>query len=163
MKVIDDFLPSSEFEKLQSILMEDTFPWYYNDNLVYRGDKKYGFIHLFYNPRPELEHVEVSTYFSILNYTIQKLECKKIHRIKANLNPRTLLHDKGGYHIDGTGSTHTSILYMNTNNGWTHIKGYDRVKSVSNRMVIFDSNLKHTGVTCTNEKRRVMINFNYDF
>ena len=162
MKVIDDFLPSFEFEKLQSILMSDTFPWFYNDSLVYRGDKKYGLIHLFYNPRPELEHVEVSTYFSILNYTLQKLECKKIYRIKANLNLRTLFHDKGGYHIDATGSTHTSILYMNTNNGWTHVKGYDRVRSVSNRMVIFDSNLKHTGVTCTNEKRRVMINFNYD-
>ena len=74
-----------------------------------------------------------------------------------------MFHDKGGYHIDGYDCSHTSILYMNTNNGWTHIKGYDRVKSVSNRMVIFDSNLKHTGVTCTNEKRRVMINFNYDF
>ena len=161
MKVIDDFLPSSEFEKLQSILMGNTFPWHYNDSLVHKGDKKYGFFHLFYDPR--LMSVQVSPYFSILNYTLQKLGCKEIGRIKANLNPRTLFHDRGGYHIDGVGSTHTSILYMNTNNGWTHVKGYDRVKSVSNRMVIFDSNLKHTGVTCTNEKRRVMINFNYDF
>ena len=32
----------------------------------------------------------------------------------------------------------------------------------ANRMVIFDSNLEHQGVTCTDEKRRVIVNFNYD-
>ena len=56
----------------------------------------------------------------------------------------------------------TSILYLNTNNGWTAIKGYGKVENVANRMVIFDSNLQHTGVTCTDQNRRVMINFNYE-
>jgi hypothetical protein len=28
-------------------------------------------------------------------------------------------------------------------------------------MVIFDSNIKHAGITCTDEKRRVVVNFNY--
>ena len=55
----------------------------------------------------------------------------------------------------------TSILYINTNNGWTVIKGYGKVESVANRMVIFDSNLQHSGVTCTDKNRRVVINFNY--
>ena len=55
----------------------------------------------------------------------------------------------------------TSILYLNTNNGWTAIKGYGKVERVANRMVIFDSNLQHSGVTCTDKNRRVVINFNY--
>ena len=55
----------------------------------------------------------------------------------------------------------TSILYLNTNNGWTAIKGYGKVENVANRMVIFDSNLQHSGVTCTDKNRRVVINFNY--
>ena len=57
----------------------------------------------------------------------------------------------------------TIVYYINTNNGYTEFENGVRVESVSNRACIFDSNLKHTGVTCTNEKRRVMINFNYDF
>ena len=51
---------------------------------------------------------------------------------------------------------------MNTNNGWTEFKKRGRVKSVANRAVIFDSNLEHRGVTCTDANRRVLINFNYE-
>ena len=46
--------------------------------------------------------------------------------------------------------------------GWTQFKKGGKVKSVANRMVIFDNNLLHAGVTCTDEKCRVVMNFNYD-
>ena len=49
---------------------------------------------------------------------------------------------------------------MNTNDGYTEFENGHRVESVANRVVIFDSNIKHTGVSCTDEKRRVVINFN---
>ena len=55
----------------------------------------------------------------------------------------------------------TAILYLNTNNGYTEFKSGDKVKSVSNRVVVFDSNLKHRTVTCTDQKTRIVINFNY--
>ena len=55
----------------------------------------------------------------------------------------------------------TSVFYINTTNGWTQFKNGDKVKSVSNRIVTFDSNLIHQGVTTTDEKRKVVINFNY--
>jgi hypothetical protein len=35
------------------------------------------------------------------------------------------------------------------------------VESIANRMVTFPANMRHTGTSCTNEKRRVVINFNY--
>ena len=38
----------------------------------------------------------------------------------------------------------------------------DKVECVENRMVIFDSNLKHEGVSCTDQQRKVVINFNYE-
>ena len=82
-----------------------------------------------------------------------------------NLSPRTFFHRKGGMHIDLTGQSSpqkTAIFYVNTNNGWTEFKKGGKVKSVANRIVIFDSNLEHQGVTCTDKKRRVVINFNYD-
>ena len=56
----------------------------------------------------------------------------------------------------------TSIFYINTNNGWTEFANGDRVKCVENRLVTFDSNLKHQGVTCTDKKRKIVINLNYE-
>ena len=86
-----------------------------------------------------------------------------------NLNTRTFFHRKTGFHNDQRHPREghplhqkTAVFYINTNNGWTYIKNGGKVKSVANRIVIFDSNLEHTGVTCTDEKRRVIVNFNYD-
>jgi len=36
-----------------------------------------------------------------------------------------------------------------------------KVESVANRLVEFDSNLEHTGSSCTDENIRVVINLNY--
>ena len=55
----------------------------------------------------------------------------------------------------------TSILYVNTNNGYTKFEDGTIVESVANRLVSFPSNMKHTGTSCTDEKTRVVINFNY--
>ena len=35
------------------------------------------------------------------------------------------------------------------------------IDSVENRFIMFNSQLEHTGTTCTNQKRRIVINFNY--
>ena len=50
---------------------------------------------------------------------------------------------------------------MNTNNGKTIFKHGEEVNSVANRMVIFDSNLEHAATSHTDEKTRVVVNFNY--
>ena len=55
----------------------------------------------------------------------------------------------------------TSTYYINTNNGWTEFEDGGKVESVANRMLVFDSNLVHGGVSCTDEKTRILINFNY--
>ncbi len=164
MQVIDDFLPSYQFKELQSRMMGDEFPWYYNDNIVYDDNGLYQLTHMIFNIR---EGGICSTSYSWFDIVQQKLGVGHLDRIKSNLNPKTVFHRKGGYHFDNTPSdpyqhTKTAVLYINTNNGWTHIKKGGKVKSVENRIVIFDSDLEHTGVTCTDEKRRVVINFNYD-
>ena len=79
--------------------------------------------------------------------------------VKANLNVRTKEPELYGMHSDCADKT-TAIFYVNTNNGYTKFETGDIVESVANRVVIFDSNIKHTGVSCTDEKRRVVINFN---
>ena len=157
MKVIENFLPYYQFNKLESFLMGDDFPWFYNDGIVSWDDGRYQFIHGFYKDSWKSDNL------SLLDLALQKLDVKKLYRIKANLNPRTLFNVKTGYHVDEAkvGLHKTAVYYINTNNGGTQFKKGKKIKSLANTMVIFDSHLLHAGITCTDEKRRVVINFNY--
>ena len=167
MKVIDNFLPEYQFKQISNVILSYSFPWYWNDGVI-SGDgdvnnpMSYQFTHRIFDLH---EGGILSDYYSLFDIIQQRLGVKNLLRIKENLNPRTVFHRKTGYHTDLSwlNSHHqTAVYYINTNNGWTEFKKGGKVKSVANRIVIFDSNLEHTGVTCTNEKRRVIVNFNYD-
>ena len=163
MKVIDNFLSSYQFKIVESAMMSPDFPWYFTDGITTIPEpQRYQFIHGFYSSPfiPPYIHIKSDRFF-LLDLILQKLDVKKLTRIKANLNPRTLFNIKAGYHYDYK-DIMTAVYYINTNNGWTQFKKGGKVKGVANRMVIFDSNLEHQGVTCTDEKRRVVINFNYE-
>ena len=82
-------------------------------------------------------------------------------RIKANLNVATKKHIKRDLHTDFDVPCITAIAYMNTNNGYTIFEDGTKIESVENRVLIFDSQLRHAGIPCTDEKRRVVINFNF--
>ena len=158
MKIIDDFLPHQEFQLLQLEMMGEAFPWYYSRYTLQAGDKidYYQFTHCFFNQTK----TPVSAFQSLVIPIVEKLKIRTLYRIKANLNHRTVFHRDTGWHVDWPNIT-TAVYYVNTNNGWTRFKKGGRVKSVANRIVIFDSDLEHKGVTCTDEKTRVVINLNY--
>ena len=160
MKVIDNFLSPYHFKELQSFLMSDHFPWYYNESSSYKGD---GFAQLVHNVCSR-ECGITSSFYSLFDNCQIKLGVRSLYRIKANLNPRTLFHRNTGWHTDLPlyNPPKTAVLYINTSNGYTKFKKGGKVKSVSNRVVIFDSSLKHAGFTCTDQQRRVVINFNYE-
>jgi len=169
MEVIDNFLPEYQFKQISNVILGWRFPWYWNEGVLYRdGDVNNPMIYQFTHRIFDLAEGEIlSDYYPLFDMVQQKLRVSCLDRIKLNLNPRTVFHQKGGYHTDLPKSNplqhqKTAVFYINTNNGWTQFKKGGRVKSVANRIVIFDSNLEHTGVTCTNEKRRVIVNFNYD-
>ena len=160
MKVIDNFLPYYQFNKLESFLMGDDFPWFYNDGIVSWDDGRYQFTHTFYDMRAPWNGGTV--YFSsVIEPILYNFGVTKLHRVKANLRGKSWFNRGSVYHRDLDNVT-TAILYLNTNNGYTKFKKGGKVKSIANRAVIFDSNLEHMGYTCTNEKRRVVVNFNYE-
>jgi|TARA_Y100000022_G_scaffold157743_1_gene140313 hypothetical protein len=159
VEVIDDFLPNNQFKGIERTLMGDLMPWYFNPYVVYEGDGKCQFTHVFYNTAPPWNG-KSSPLFDLWMPCIQKLKCHGLNRIKANLTQRTVFHRKSQHHIDIKDML-TAIFYINTCNGYTRFKGGSNVKSVANRMVIFDSNLPHSGVTCTNGQVRVVVNFNF--
>ena len=89
-------------------------------------------------------------------------------RIKANLLTKTPNIVENEFHVDVFDGElkvreqlTTSIFYVNTNNGYTKFEDGTKIESVANRLISFPSNMKHTGTSCTDEKIRIVINFNY--
>ena len=68
-------------------------------------------------------------------------------------------------HIDQAVKGHknikSAIYYVNSNNGYTKFKNGKKILSKQNKLIIFDNDQPHTGSTCTDERIRVVINFNY--
>jgi len=162
---IENFLGKKEFNELQTIIMSDDFDWHYNDTIDYKGQKnKFQFIHMFYDC-----FRSTSLYGEYINPIIEIIDPVTLWRIKANLLTRTPniveneFHDDMGENIskERLKQWTTAIFYVNTNNGYTKFEDGTKVESVANRIVFFSSNMKHTGTSCTDEKRRIIINFNY--
>ena len=173
LKIEDNFIDTTIFNTLQPILFSPDFIWHYTEGIVKEEDDDFQFVHLFYSG----EHggKPVSNYFGILQQIINKIAPISLFRIKANLRTRTTNIEESGYHMDMgfvPGVTDkklhekikywtTSIFYVNTNNGYTKFKDGTIVESVANRLITFPGNIDHAGTTCTDQKKRIVINFNY--
>ena len=160
VKIIDNFLPKDIFVEMQYKILSNEFPWYYNNGIIDTNQKnKYQFVHTFFNCNINFSDLH-NEYYNFIDPCLHKLGVKHLKRVKANLNPKTIFHRNGGFHCDVKNVT-TSIFYINTNNGWTKFKDGCKVECIENRMVIFDSNIEHAGFSCTDQKRKVVVNFNY--
>ena len=156
IKIIDNFLSKDIFQNIKDTFLSNNFPYFYNPQKVINLDSDFQFTHIFF----EMSRVN-SKYFDFLLPVINKLDCKAIIKIKANLTTKTESIRPFMFHNDYNFNCNTSIFYINNNNGKTLFEDGSEVNSVENRMVIFPSTIKHTGTTHTDEKIRVVINFNY--
>ena len=167
MIVSDDFLPTETFQYVQSQLMSPGWPWYFQDSVDYSEEKnnleKFQFCyHLYRN------HTWQGAGESVVTPFLHQIRAVALVRAKANLQVRTETKKQNTFHVDLLDPDHkpyenliTAIYYVNTNDGVTMFEDGTEVESVANRMVVFPSKTKHTGTTCTNAKRRVVINFNF--
>ena len=164
MKIEDNFLKQEEFDKIQKLMGEPSpFPWFYADRIVFEDDvDKFQFIHAFYD-----NHMPMSPFTNELDSIINIIQPFSIVKIRAKLLTRTPEIVESTFHVDIPLSEEnlkqwtTSIFYINTNNGYTKFEDGTIVESVANRMVTFPANMKHCGTSCTDERRRIVINFNY--
>lgn len=166
MQVIDNFLSENDFRAIQTVLLGSNFPWYLNSIKVNRDktsvDERfnYQFVHGFYT-----DYAPKSQYAELLNPIISQLNPSALLRIKGNLTPNTDKIVEFDYHRDFDSPYRfdgmSAVFYVNTNNGYTMFETGEKVSSVQNRIVIFDSSVLHTGTTCTDEKVRCVLNFNY--
>ena len=164
MKIEDNFLDQNMFDELQTLMMGEEFLWSYVSAIDFAKDAdKFQFVHMFYH--------NISTYslnFKDLRPILEIIDPISLFKIKANLLTRTPNIVENLFHVDFSNLSEekmeqwtTSIFYVNTNNGYTEFEDGTKVESVANRMISFPANMKHTGTSCTDEKIRIVINFNY--
>ena len=163
MKIEDDYLDHKHFDKLQKTIMGDYFTWLFRDFVTDKENKKdpnFQFIHVVY-----YKSVVDPITMQVLEPVLQKIGAQGLHRIKINLQTQTSKIIENEFHTDihedSDDGWLTAILYMNTNNGYSKFEDGTVVESVANRMVTFPAKRRHKGSSCTDEKRRVVINFNY--
>ena len=160
MNIYKNFLPKDVFKTLKDNMMGGNFPWYFNDFVNYKGENKDSFQFTFTFIRNGKEECW-GTWLDMMKPVLKKIRHKKMNRVKANLLPRTNKIIENEYHTDQEKGT-TGILYLDNSNGYTIFENGKKVFSEENKYVEFDSILKHTGSTCTDKMRRVVINFNYE-
>jgi len=161
LKVLDNFLSVEQHAAIEATMLGDNFPWFYSPTKVKTVDPdnpyNYQFTHMIYD-----NYIPMSQMWPELDPIIRRLNAQAWLRTKANLTPRTETPYEYGMHVD-IDDFHgiTGVYYVNTNNGLTRFEDGREIKSIANRLVLFDSAIKHSGVSCTDEKVRCVINFNY--
>jgi len=167
IEVVDDFLPEEQYQLIYDYFMGNlnkgdiahSCVWTYHSGISLPNDGHFQFIQQIF-----CRNTIISPAFSILNPILQKENVVAVARIKANMLLKTedLLVFDWAFHTDLTDTpATTAIYYINSNDGYTLFEDGLKIESIANRFVKFPCNYKHTGTTCTNTDRRVLINFNY--
>ena len=103
-----------------------------------------------------------SDFYYLIQPILDKLKPTEILNIRANLAlKRPMTSD---WHVDDYWDKRllhtTAIYYVNSCNGYTVFKN-NKIKSVGNKILIFDANTLHNVEYQTDTDTRMVINFNY--
>jgi hypothetical protein len=162
MKITDNYLPEEIFKTLQRKVMNENFSWNFFDYSVDPGDRMPQMVHTVC-----MNNESQSSLWNSAQFLIKFLNPSYIYRMKLNLDIRTKDIVTKQFHYDIVNEKNepldhqVMILYMNTCNGYTLFEDGTKVHSVENRALFFPGDLKHTGTTCTDELRRIVLNCDY--
>jgi len=161
----DDFLEIDIFRELQNSLINDPI-WKFEDGIDFNDDEKgqFQFVHVFV-----LSGHPFSPFYSSIAPVLERIDPLTFLSVKANLLTRTQEVRENSFHKDleiiedenRMKQWQTGILYCNTNNGYTLFEDGTKINSVENRFVTFPSNMAHKGTTCSDENKRIVLNFNF--
>jgi len=156
-KTINNFLDNTLFSDFKKLLMSENINWFWKDHMT--NNDNYFFNHCFYNK----DEIKSDFFEPFIVPILKKLNCKKILQVRANLLLKKEKSFKSNFHKDYDFNCNTAILYINTCNGYTILDKLKQIKidSEENKMLIFNSQIEHAGVSQTDCERRIVINFNY--
>ena len=164
MKKFLNVLDNKISENISSFLLSDQFNWRFINYVTNENDPP----NLFYFAAPcydnnlVLEPQTFNLVLPLLNFL--KGETEKplvVYRIKINAYPRTEIIQEHMQHRDYEKKGLKAFVYMvNENDGHTRIN-QQKVESIKNSGVLFESSDLHNSSSCTNAKLRLTINVNY--
>ena len=156
MDIYDNFLDKESFGKIHQFVFGSEFPWFHFPTMSHK-DSKDGtwFGHILVTP------VSVSKSVEKFDSLFKKMKVKKLlnAKVACMVYPNT-----SDYHTDKWSENmdhKTAIFYLNTNNGYTEFETGEKINSVENRLLVFNSNKTHRGINQTNLDRRIFLNINY--
>ena len=154
----DNFLNQEEFNRINQIMLDEFFPWYFQREQVLHEDDGFWFSHKLY----DFNRIHSEFYNQIIPIFEKKLDYLTLIRVTCNLLTKREKPIVCSFHTDYNDSrSTTAIFYLNTNNGYTEMKNGTKIKSVKNRFIEFSSPEEHRAIGQTDEPRRIVINFNY--
>jgi len=160
IQVIDNFLDDNSSKHLHDGMLSSSFPWFLCDKIVLKQPTdNIQFTHIFYGEgEPKSQFYQELVNIGIL----AKLNASALVKVKSNIQLKSHSIIKNPLHVDNShANCITGIYYVNTNNGYTYFENGEVVESICGRMVLFPSNMIHGGTTCTDQKYRCVINFNF--
>jgi hypothetical protein len=159
----DNFLNKEYFKELQDLVLAGDFTWFRSSIDCIGDPDDYQMCHVVYAGAPYYEIN--SNFYHNLHPLFEKLDLYSLQRVKINLQQRAEKITEQGMHIDVNDAPEnalTSILYMNTNNGYTKLESGEKIASVENRLLTFPNNLRHAGTTNScDEKYRCVMNIDW--
>ena len=157
----DNFLDQVDFENIKNSMLGDNFPWYFSEGVSSSETEKHK-DHFYWTHGFFMQDRGVlSPAYKILVPFLKKLSHKALIRIKANLysNQGKIVEHEN--HSDYPFKHKGAIFSLNTCNGYTTLKDNTKIRSVANRLLMFDPSQPHHSSTCTDAQIRCNINVNY--
>ena len=159
--VLDDALMPEDHMMLEKELLDfRRFPWYMGSgNVAGTGEDK-GHRDLYLYHTLFAIDAEPSPWWGLFNPLWNMLNPMAFVRVRCNLDIGRSVPHEHGFHNDYDNIV-SAVYYVNDNNGATKFENGEVVRSKANRIVFFDSNLRHTTVVATDVRARILVNINY--
>jgi hypothetical protein len=157
INIINNFLDNTLFFEFKKILMSENINWFWRNHTT--SEDNYFFNHCFYTD----DRIQSDFFEPFILPILKKLNYTKIIEIKANL---VLKKDKifqTDFYTDNKLNCNTALFYINNCNGYTILSRKEQIKvpCEENKILIFNSQIEHAGVSQTDYERKIIVNFNY--
>jgi len=162
--IIDDFLHSSDSDKVHDFLLTDGFPWHITSGTVHdmsQADVTW-FHHIFSYDNKIISNFYYSFFF-LFEARFRDLGVFP-SSIRANLMPPSVSGGKTEPHVDRRTDHFVGIYYVNNSSAKTVLMPegeMHEVEAVKNRLLVFDGSITHCANLPTAEFRSV-VNFVFD-
>ena len=168
----DNFLDTEYFNEVTDVILStqyDELVWslsnVINPKIANAQIEKHNNGYQFVHPVFSGHQIISGGVMELFGQMFDQMRMYSLQRCKINLTPRVNEIQTHGMHIDldeAPDNAKTSLLYINTNNGYTEFETGEKVSSVANRLVTFPNNLYHTGTTNTcDEPFRCVVNIDW--